>query len=73
MTEIHLKQPRFIYSARGSFTKIEEKIQKFREKRDSRYIYENTLNKNCFQHGMDYGDLINLTGRTVSDKIVRDI
>ena len=57
----------------GHLQKIEEKIQKLREKGDSRYIYENALNKTCFPHGMDYGDLINLTRRTVSDKIVRDI
>ena len=31
MPEIHLRQPQFTYSACGSFTKHEQRIQKFRE------------------------------------------
>ena len=32
MPEMHLKQPRFTYSAGGPFTKKKERIQKFKEK-----------------------------------------
>ena len=39
---------------------------------DSRYIYQNKLDKACFQHDMAYGDFKNLTRRTASDKILRD-
>ena len=39
---------------------------------DSRYIYQNELNKACFQQGMAYRDFEDLTRRTVSDKILRD-
>ena len=39
MPEIHLKQSRFTYSDGGPFTKNKERIQKFNETRDSRYIY----------------------------------
>ena len=31
ITEMHLKQPGFTYSAYGSFTKNKERIQKFKE------------------------------------------
>ena len=34
MLELHLRQPRFTYSACGQFTKHCEKIQKFRETGD---------------------------------------
>ena len=54
MPEMHLRQPGFTYSACGTFTKNKEKIQKFTETKDSRYTYQNELNKACFQHGMAY-------------------
>ena len=38
---MRLKQPRFTYSACGSFTENKERIQKFIESIDSRYIYQN--------------------------------
>ena len=37
--EMHLRQPRFTYSACGG---------------DSRYIYQNKLGKACFHHDMTY-------------------
>ena len=45
--ELHSRQPRFTYSACGPFTKRREKIRKFRETGDSKYIYENELGKAC--------------------------
>ena len=38
MPEIHLRRPRFTYSVCGPFTKNRERIQKFKETGDSRYI-----------------------------------
>ena len=72
MPEMHLKQPRFTYSAYGSFTKNKEKIQKFKETQDTSYIYKNELDKACFQHEMAYGDFKDLARRTASDKDFRD-
>ena len=69
MPEMHLKQPRFTYSACGSFTENKERIQKFKETGDSRYIYKNELEKSCFQHDMTYEDLAK---RAASDKVLRD-
>ena len=73
MSEMHLRQPGFTYSACGSFTKNKERIRKFKETRDSRYIYQNKLDKVCFQNDMAYGDFKKLTRGTVSDKVLRDI
>ena len=39
---------------------------------DSRYIYQQKLDKACFQYDMAYGDFKDLTRRTASDKILRD-
>ena len=72
MPEIHLKQPGFIYSACGPFTKNKERIQKFIETGDTNYIYKNELDKACFQHDMVYGDFKDLKRRTFSDKVLRD-
>ena len=72
MPDIHLRQPGFTYSACGTFPKIKERIQKFKETGDSRYIYQNELDKACFQHDMAYEDFKGLTRRTASDKILRD-
>ena len=54
--KMHLRQPGFTYYACGPFTKNKERIQKFKETGDSRYIYQIGLNKACFRHNMNYGD-----------------
>ena len=41
--EMHLRQSGIIYSACGPFTKNKERIRKFKETGDSRYIYQNEL------------------------------
>ena len=72
MPEMHLKQPRFMYSACGPFTKNKERIKKFKETGDSRYIYRNELDKACFQHDMAYGDVKDLNRRTIVNKVLCD-
>ena len=72
MPEIYLKQPGFIYSACGPFTKNKERIQKFKETGDTNYIYKNEHDKACFQHDMAYGDFKSLKRRTFSGKVLRD-
>ena len=71
MSEIHLRQPQFTYSACGLFTKHEQRIQKFKETGDANYIYKNELDKACFVHDAAYSDSKDLTKRTVADKILR--
>ena len=70
MPEMHLRQPRFTYSACGSFTKRNNK--KIKETGDSRYIYQKELDKACFQHDMACEDLKDLHRRTAADKLLRD-
>ena len=36
------------------------------------YIYNNELDKACFQHDMAYGDFNDLKRRTQSDKVLKD-
>ena len=72
MPEMHLKLPRFTYSTCGLFTKNKERIQKFKETADSRYIYKNELDKACCQHNMAYGNFKDLAKRTAPDKVLRD-
>ena len=68
MPEMNLKQPGFTYSTCGPFTKKKERIQKFKETGDTKYIYKNELDKACFQHDMTYRDFKDLARRTASDK-----
>ena len=72
MPEIDLRQPRFVYSACGPFTRHKERINKFKQTSDGRYIYRNELDKACFQHDSAYADHKDLINRTKSDKFLRD-
>ena len=44
----------------------------FKETGYSKYIYQNELDKACFQHDMAYGDFKDLYRRTAADKVLRD-
>ena len=56
LDEIPLIQPAFAYSDCGSFTKNKEKYKNIKETGDSRYIYQNELEKACFHHDVAHGD-----------------
>ena len=47
-------------------SKKKERIQKFKETEDSRCIYQNELDKTCFQLDVVYGDFKDLTRKTAS-------
>ena len=72
MPEMHLRQPQFVYSACGLFTRHKERIKKFKQTDDTRYIYRNELDKACFQHNSAYTDHKYLINRTKSDNVLRD-
>ena len=72
MPEMHLRQPRFVYSACGLFTRHKERIKEFKRTGDTRYIYRNELDKVCFQHDSAYADHKDLINRTEADKFLRD-
>ena len=70
--KMHLRQPGFTYGACRPFTKNKERMEKFKETGDSRYIYKNELDKACFQHDIAYGDFKDLAKRTAAEKVLRD-
>ena len=72
MPEMHLRQPRFVYSTCGPFTRHKERIKEFKRTGDMRYIYRNELDKACFQHDSAYADHKDLINRTEADKFLRD-
>ena len=72
MPEMHLRQPRFVYSTCGPFTRHKERIKEFKRTGDTRYIYRNELDKACFQHDSAYADHKDLINRTEADKVLRD-
>ena len=45
MPEMHLRQPQFVYSACGPLTRHTERIKKFKQTGDTRYIYRNLIKK----------------------------
>ena len=69
---MQLKQPKFIYSACRPFPKKNKKSNKFKETEDSKYIYQNELDKSCFQHDITYGEFKNLPWEIASDKALYD-
>ena len=48
MPEMHLRQPRFVYSACGPFTRHKERIKEFKSTGDTRYIYRKNSIKLAF-------------------------
>ena len=67
-----LGQPGFADTVYEPITKNKERIRKFKETGDSRYIYQNEVEKACFQHDMAYGDFKDLTRNKTSHKVLRD-
>ena len=72
MPEMHLRQPQFVYSACGPFTRHKERIKKFKQTGDTRYIHRNELDKACFQRDSAYADHKYLINRTQSYKVLRN-
>ena len=64
MPGIYLRQFRFTYSAYGPFTKIKKRKQEIKETGDSRYIYQNKLEKACVQYDMVFEDFKDLSRKT---------
>ena len=65
---MHLRQSVFKFSACRSFKKSKGKIYKFKETGESRYIYQNELNKVCFQNYAAYKDFKGFPRTTHSEK-----
>ena len=61
----------FTYSTCGPFTIHRQRIQKFREKGNLKYLYRNQLGKACFPHDAAHSDSKNLDKRAISDKVLK--
>ena len=59
-----------IYNSQDIYKR--QRLQKFKETGYLQNIYQNELDKACFEHEMAYGDFKDLDRRTASDKILRD-
>ena len=71
MPEMHLRQPQFVYSACGTFTRHKERIKELKRTGYTQYIYRNELDKACLQHDSAYADHKDLINRTKADKVLR--
>ena len=72
MPDIHLKQLEFTHNSCETCTKIKERIQNFKETGDSRYLYQNKLNKACFKHNIGYGNFKDYLEEKTSDKVLHN-
>ena len=54
MSQMHLRQPIFVYSACGSFTRHKERIKEFKRTDNINLLYRNELDKACFKHDAAY-------------------
>ena len=72
MPEMHLTQPRFVYSACGPFTRHKERIKKFKQTGDTRLLYRNELDKACFKHDAEYAKYKDVENRLISDQKLRN-
>ena len=50
MPEMHLRQPRFVYSACGPYIRRKERIKEFKRTGNINLLYKNALDKACFKH-----------------------
>ena len=66
MPEMHLRQPQFVYSACGPFTRHKERIKEFKRTGDTRLLYRNELDKACFKHDAAYAKYKDVENRLIS-------
>ena len=67
MPEMHLRQPRFVYSACGPFTRHRERIKEFKRADNINLLYRNALDKACFKHDAAYAKYKDVENRLIAD------
>ena len=72
MSDMHLRQPQFVYSACGPFTTHKERIKKFKQTGDTRLLCRNELDKACFKHNAAYAKYKDVENRLISDQKLRN-
>ena len=72
MPEMHLRQPRFVYSTCGPFARHKERIKVFKRTGDTCLLYRNELDKACFRHDAAYAKYKDVENRLISDQKLRN-
>ena len=72
MPEMHLRQPRFVYSARSPFSRHKERIKEFKRTGDTHLLYRNKLDKACFKHYAAYAKYEDVENRLISDQKLKN-
>ena len=72
MPEMHLRQPQFVYSACGPFTRHKERIKEFKRTGDKCLLYRNELDKACFKHDAAHTKHKYAENRLISDEKLRN-
>ena len=72
MQEMHLRQPRFVYSACDPFTRHKERIKEIKRTGDARLLYRNELDKACFKHDAAYAEYKDVENILISDQNLRN-
>ena len=67
MPEMHLGQPRFVYSACGPFTRHKERIKEFKRTCNLNLLYRNALDKAYFKHDAAYAKYKDVENRLIAD------
>ena len=70
--EMHLRQPKFVYSACGPFTRHKERIKEFKRTGSTRLLYRNELDKACFKHDAAYSKYKGVENRLILDQKLRN-
>ena len=69
---MRLRQPQFVYSSCGPFTRHKERIKEFKRTGDTRLLYRNELDKACFKHNAAYAKFKDVENRLISDQKLRN-
>ena len=72
MSEMHLRQPQFVYSVCGPFTRHKERIKEFKRTGDTRLLYRNELDQGCFKYDAAYAKYKDIENRLISDQKLRN-
>ena len=67
MPEMHLRQPIFVYSACGPFTRHKERIKEFKRTGNINLLYRNALDKASFKHDAAYAKYKDVENRLIAD------
>ena len=68
MPEMHLRQPRFVYSECGPFTRHKERIKEFKRTGNINLLCKNALDKACFKYNAAYAKYKDVENRLIADE-----